>query len=274
MKSGLCAALFAFCEFANSGITPKSDIYFIGTGDEETNGNGAAAIVESKILDNVGSIVIGEPTANKISVASKGALWLEVKISGKTSHGEYPEQGVNAAEISSELTARLKELINGHSHPYLTDSTCTLTGITAGVKANVVPDSCTVIYDIRTVPSMSHDDLFCKIDLIISDLKSLYPGCDFSYNPLTNRPSVGIDSANELVSNFSEAVKSVTGKDAELAGTSFFSDATIFAGSYDIPTILFGPGDSGEAHKPNESVKISEYIKSIDIYSAYLNSLI
>ncbi len=274
MKSGLCAMLFAFCQLAKSGAVPQNDIYFIGTGDEETDGLGARSVAEKGLLDNVCSIVIAEPTANKISVASKGALWLEISITGKTSHGAYPEQGVNAAEISFVLTSELKKVVEGHGHPYLGNSTCTLTCITAGVKANVIPDNCKVVYDIRTVPSMCHDRLLLQIEEITNSVKALYPGCDFDINILTNRASVGIDQQHPLVLSFGDSVKSVTEQEPQLAGTSFFSDATIFARSHNIPTILFGPGSSDEAHKPNESVDINDYLLSIDVYSEFLNSLI
>ena len=166
MKGGLCAALYAFKQLASEGFIPQNDIVFIGTGDEETLGLGAQAVVKSGLLDRVGRIVIGEPTGNEISVASKGTLWLEFTIHGKTSHGAYPWEGINAAEIAYTLFSELKKLVGKETHPYLSNPTCTLTKIQGGVKVNMLPDVCTMTLDIRTVPLIEHGHLLASVNQV------------------------------------------------------------------------------------------------------------
>lgn len=60
------------------------------------------------------AIVIAEPTHEQVVVGHKGALWIEVKVTGKTAHGAMPEQGVNAIEAASEIIHLVERLkLNG-----------------------------------------------------------------------------------------------------------------------------------------------------------------
>lgn len=270
MKSGLCAALHAFCMLAAEGFVPEHDIIFAGTADEETDGVGAQAIVNSGLLNNVGHIIIGEPTGNQISVASKGTLWCEFSICGKTSHGAYPWEGINAAEVAYELFTEIKKSIGEASHPYLSAPTCTLTKIQGGVKVNMVPDACNMTLDIRTVPSVCHNELLAQVNRLIAGLQQQFGGLKIEYQVLTNRMAVEISPHNSLVEELSNTVQEVCGVKPQLTGTGFFSDASIFLKDYDLPTVLFGPGESSEAHKPNECVSIKNYFDAIECYYHFM----
>lgn len=270
MKSGLCAMLYAFRQLASEGFIPENDIIFVGTGDEETLGLGAQALLKSGMLDKVGRIIIGEPTGNGISTASKGALWLEFTIRGKTSHAAYPWEGINATEIAYALFAELKKQVSEGNHPFLTNPTCTLTKILGGVKTNMVPDSCTMTVDIRTVPPMEHNHLLELVDQLVLNLQKLYAGAKLEYEVLNNRKAIETPEDNTLIQELSESVQAVCGNTPALIGTSFFSDASIFLTKYDLPTVLFGPGESSEAHKPNESVSLDKFYVSVECYYNFL----
>lgn len=266
MKSGLCGALYAFHQLALEGFVPNNDIIFLGTGDEESLGLGACEVLKSGLLNDVSRIIIGEPTNNEISVASKGTLWLEFTVCGKTCHGAYPWEGVNAAEISYELFTKISKLIGKDTHKFLTPPTCTLTKIQGGVKVNMVPDMCTMLLDIRSVPSIKHEELLERIDKLIDNMEKHNPDLRIEYNVLTNRMPVEIDQENFLVEELSQSIQNICGSKPKLTGTGFFSDASIFLREYNIPTVLFGPGESSEAHKPNEKISLNKYFESIECY--------
>jgi succinyl-diaminopimelate desuccinylase len=270
MKSGLCAALYAFRQLALEGFEPENDIIFLGTADEESFGLGAEEVFKSGILTDVGRIIIGEPTNNEISIASKGTLWLEFTIRGKTCHGAYPSEGVNATEIAYELFLDIKKLISGCSHKYLSNPTCTLTKIQGGVKSNMVPDLCSMTIDIRTVPNIKHDEFLKSIDKIIESFKKLYVDLYVEYNILNNRMAIEIEPEHSLVQILAECIKNVRGSKPMLSSTAFFSDASIFMKGYNIPTVLFGPGESSEAHKPNEKVYVNKYLEAVKCYYDFL----
>ncbi|MEM1486320.1 M20 family metallopeptidase [Oscillospiraceae bacterium PP1C4] len=270
MKSGLCAALYAFRQLALEGFVPENDIVFVGTGDEESLGLGAQAVVASGLLNHVSRIIIGEPTDNQISVASKGTLWLAFSIRGKTSHGAYPWEGINAVELAYVLFEALRNHLGTAKHPYLSASTCTLTSIQGGVKVNMVPDACSMTLDVRTVPPALHSELLERLDALIAQLEGQFAGAEIAYQVLTNRMAVEIPTDDGLVRELSQTVDGVLGEKPRLTGTGFFSDASIFLREYNLPTVLFGPGKSCEAHKPNESVSVKCYFDAIECYYRFL----
>jgi acetylornithine deacetylase len=84
-------------------------------------------------------LVNGEPTENRIALASKGTLRVEVTAHGKMAHSAYPELGESAIDKLIAALSRLRAM------PLPTDSEvgpCTLNiGLIEGGRApNVIPD--------------------------------------------------------------------------------------------------------------------------------------
>ena len=52
--------------------------------------------------------------------------------------------------------------------------------------------------------------------------------------------------------------------------TGFFSDASIFLRTHNLPVVLFGPGESSEAHKPNEALVLARYYEAVACYRQLL----
>lgn len=103
MKSGLAVLLAAFKRRAMENRIPRRGIWFVGTCDEEASGLGARAAL-NQIHGRVSALLIGEPTAGEIGLAAKGCIWLKLRGSGRTSHGAYPERGVDAIGPSQRLS--------------------------------------------------------------------------------------------------------------------------------------------------------------------------
>ena len=108
MKSGLAAMVYLLGEIGESGEKPEQTILFLGTCDEEKSGLGAEKILEEIDLSSGSLLLIGEPTGCKLGVAQKGCIWAQLNISGKTSHGAYPEEGYNAVEYGMKIVCRIK----------------------------------------------------------------------------------------------------------------------------------------------------------------------
>jgi acetylornithine deacetylase len=84
-------------------------------------------------------LVNGEPTENRIALASKGTLRVEVTATGRMAHSAYPELGESAIDKLIEALTRLRAM------PLPTDpevGPCTLNiGLIEGGRApNVIPD--------------------------------------------------------------------------------------------------------------------------------------
>jgi acetylornithine deacetylase len=87
-------------------------------------------------------LVNGEPTENRVAVASKGALRVELTARGKMAHSAYPELGESAIDKLLEALTRLRTM-ELPSDPEV--GACTLNiGIIEGGRApNVIPDRAT-----------------------------------------------------------------------------------------------------------------------------------
>lgn len=84
-------------------------------------------------------LINGEPTENRIAIASKGALRAEVTASGRMAHSAYPELGESAIDKLIEALTRLRAMelpVDPEVGP------CTMNvGIIEGGRApNVIPD--------------------------------------------------------------------------------------------------------------------------------------
>ncbi len=84
-------------------------------------------------------LINGEPTENKLALASKGTLRVEVVATGKMAHSAYPELGESAIEKLLDALERVRAL-KLPSHP--TSGPCTMNiGLIEGGRApNVIPD--------------------------------------------------------------------------------------------------------------------------------------
>ena len=120
---------------------------------------------------------------------------------------------------------------------------------------------------------MKHNILLENIKKYIEYLKKEYKGLKAEINIITDRKSVETDVNHKLVKTLSDTVEEITSIKPKIIGTGYFTDASIFLRNYDIPTILFGPGDSEMAHKPNEFVSLDKYSESIESYYNFIKKI-
>jgi acetylornithine deacetylase len=95
-------------------------------------------------------LINGEPTDNRLALASKGALRASFKCSGKMAHSAYPELGESAVHKMIEVMSRVLAL----DLPVLEDvgpSTINIGQIHGGHAPNVIADKAEAQVLVRTV---------------------------------------------------------------------------------------------------------------------------
>jgi len=271
MKSGLAAFVVAMCNIKKKGIRPRRNIKFLGTADEEKGGLGASYALEQGILGNPDILIIGEPTNGNFGIAQKGCLWIKLKVIGKTSHGAYPSEGINALEISFELYKRIKRLVAKYYHPLLNKASAVITFAKGGIAPNMVPDCSEIMIDIRSVPPFSNQRIIEEINLIILKFEKRNKGLHIEIEIENDRKSYEIDPDSIEIKKIRENCERNFGKIPSNIGINYFSDSSIFAEKMPyVPILLFGPGYQELAHQPNEYIKVSDYLSIIDIYEKIL----
>jgi len=271
MKGGLAAIVMAACLIAEAGIALKGDLLIAGTAGEEVDSLGAFNLVEKGYLQDVGAAVIAEPSDLKIFSATKGALWMEFTTTGKTAHGSMPQYGNNAILQMNALISKLNSYqFQYETHSLLGGPTMNIATIRGGVKTNVVPDSCVLTVDIRTVPGQEHQKIIDDMESIMQELEHEIEGFQGSLKVTNNRSAVETEADSPFIQLGVKTAKEVLGLDLVPCGVNYYTDASVFVPALGIPTIIFGPGDEKLAHQPNEYVEIDKYINSIKFYVALI----
>jgi acetylornithine deacetylase len=131
---GIIAAQVAAAEkLKNDGIYVGL-LFLVG---EERDSLGAK--VANQQANRCKFLINGEPTENRIAIASKGALRVELTATGRMAHSAYPELGDSAIDKLIEALHRLRAM-NLPSDPEVGPCTLNIGVIEGGRAPNVIPD--------------------------------------------------------------------------------------------------------------------------------------
>jgi acetylornithine deacetylase len=131
---GIIAAQIAACQRLRKEGAAVGMLFLVG---EERDSLGAKVANESPLGSRF--LINGEPTENKIALASKGALRVEIVARGKMAHSAYPQLGESAIEKLLEALARLRAMTLPHN-PEVGPCTVNIGVIEGGRAPNVIPD--------------------------------------------------------------------------------------------------------------------------------------
>ncbi|HHV08064.1 MAG TPA: M20 family metallopeptidase [Firmicutes bacterium] len=267
MKGGVAAEAMAAILAYRAGIELAGDLIIASTCGEETDNLGAYTLRNSGWLNGVAGIVIAEPSSNELLIAEKGALWVEITTFGRTSHGSAPHLGINAINKMLDLLADLRYFCpSSDKHPLLGEGTASLNVLNGGFKTNVVPDRCTAIFDIRTVPGRTHEDIITALKTELELAQTSDKDFRAEFKVVKDLPSVSTHEDNGLVRLAQTTGRELWDREPELKGISGYTDAAVLCPGTNIPFIIFGPGDMATAHQPNEYVELEKVVDA----TAYL----
>jgi succinyl-diaminopimelate desuccinylase len=268
MKSGLAAMMTAMKVLAEARVPLKGDLILAATAGEEIDSLGAAAVAKMLRQEAIQALFIAEPTYNEIYIAEKGVFWVQIETFGKTAHGSMPDKGRNAIMMMVRVIHEFEKLeIPYPTHPLLGGFTRSINTISGGVKTNVVPDHCVATLDMRTVPGQEHSVILRRIENIIKELSQRVPDFRATVKAVYDHASVETSPSEPIVQKFSEVVTEMTGLKGVFKGANYFSDAVGFLPVLKLPLILFGPGEPGQAHQPNEHVEVAKLVEAARIFT-------
>ncbi len=207
--------------------------------------------------------VVGEPTSMQPIIAHKSTNRFHCAVHGREAHSSYVTHGVNAIEYAARLVVYIRQLADrlaqiekrdyGFNVPYSTLSTGLIRG---GIAANVVPKDCEFHCDMRTLPQASPDALFREIrsyaEVLAREMQAVDPqsGIDLVWSSQT----VGL-AASESDAIVRWAMQ--LSNNSTVGKVSYGTEAGLFQ-QMGVPTVICGPGDIAEAHRPNEFVTLDQ----------------
>jgi acetylornithine deacetylase len=238
-KGILAAQVSAAERLKKDGVEDFALLFLVG---EETVSDGA----REANLHPRGSryIINGEPTENKLVIASKGNLRIDVRARGKMAHSAYPHLGVNAIDKLLDVLADLRK-IPLPVNPVLGPSTMNIGVITGGRAANVVPDEATAQILIRIVEDS--EPLRRKITEITANRCELEIVRDTPVLLMEN-----LDGYETDVVAFTTDLPSLTRWGRPL---------------------LLGPGSISMAHTERECVRKADLVAAADLYYRLVRDL-
>ncbi len=260
MKGFVALAINTAARFANSASELKAPLALILTFDEELGTLGAHHFMETwpkdRALPQRG--IIGEPTSLKVVRLHKGHAKAVLTVRGTPAHSGYPHLGHNAVEAAARgiqalgrLRRELEQERGEHSEhfpevPFVALNVATIHG---GSAINIVPDRCVVELGFRILPGMTMEAFSRRIHDTLADALD---GEDWSLEPLNHSPPMLLSDDHDLYRAVCEL-----NDQQETVSASYATDAGwLQEGGFDC--LLYGPGNIGVAHKPNEWLPIPE----------------
>jgi succinyl-diaminopimelate desuccinylase len=269
MKGGIAAIITAIKEVVKSGVKLQGDIIFAATAGEETDSCGAKRFVETAKVPKLAGIIVTEPTDLKVVNAHRGMLWLKFTAKGKAAHSSMPHLGINAIESVRLL---LNELANFKlvftPHPQLNNSSMSVNTISGGKAANIIPDECSIVVDIRTLPDQRHNEIVADFNRLLDKMRASNAQFVVELDVIRDCPALETSAQNDFV----RAVCQALGAD-KLGTVSFTTDGPFF-GAFGAPVIIFGPGKPELCHQPDEYIEITDVEKAVKYYKSLIMRLL
>jgi succinyl-diaminopimelate desuccinylase len=237
MKGGIASAICAAISAAKDGFSCA----ILLTTDEEIGCVGATASLDFIKNLNIGAIVIPESTENKISLGHRGAFWLRLQAQGRSAHGSTPELGESALLKMAEVLLGIQEKMPRNVDGYLGSTSVNIGTFSAGTATNVVAAEAKATLDIRYSDPGEPDSL-------MKWFSSNYPGVSVETDLLLE--SLQTDGDNPWV-------QSLFAKAKQRKPVGYFTDGAVFQQVLkNVPIVIWGPGDPGSVHAPDEAISI------------------
>ncbi|HSV29861.1 MAG TPA: succinyl-diaminopimelate desuccinylase [Candidatus Omnitrophota bacterium] len=273
MKGAIASFVAAVARFLADG-KPAGSISFLITGDEE----GPAVDGTVKVLEwlaakgeTLNCCIVGEPTnprrlGEAMKIGRRGSMNTRLTVFGTQGHAAYPHLADNPIPRLMEILRRLTEKPLDLGSAHFEASTLALTTVDVGNPAtNVIPASARAGFNIR------FNDLHtgAKVQQWIRDIVASVGGetelaFEVSGESFLTQPG-------PLSEAVADAIKAVTGLDAELSTSGGTSDARFIKNA--CPVIEFGLVNQ-TMHKSDEHVPVDHLEQLAEIYRAALDRLV
>jgi len=258
MKGAVAAAMCAFRD-ADLGAAGEYELQFASFVGEETGGEGTRAAIADGFVPNYA--VVGEGSTGysasgvtDVAVAHKGRRGSTISVTGSAAHASEPEAGENAIYRATDAVGVVRDLsfpettVLGHEM----QGSVAVTEIEGGSAWNVIPDSCSVTVDERTVPD-------ARAPLAqVEDLPGVSLAIDQDLPPMAcDEPAFAELILGAATAAQDSAPEQVTKPHATDAGWLARAGTTC---------VVCGAAEPGEAHTATESVSTAVLDRCYRIY--------
>lgn len=267
MKGFLACALSTALKAAKKPL--KTPLHLAFSYDEEIGCIGVRSLVD--MLHNAPIhplfCIVGEPTGMAVATGHKGKTALHADCIGKEAHSALAPTGLNAIHLAADFVTELRdiqtEIVNTGSRdadydvPYTTVHVGKING---GVVVNIVPNLCTLDFEIRSMGQDDPKEIITRMEAaaagILAKAHDHAPEADIKISVTNTYPGLNTPTNADVV----RFVKSLTGANGTIK-VAFGTEGGLFDQQLDIPTVICGPGSMAQGHKPDEYVSVEQLEK-------------
>jgi succinyl-diaminopimelate desuccinylase len=271
MKGGNAAFAAATANFLKKNADFEGSISFLITGDEEADAvNGTVRVLEW--MEENGQLpdvcLVGESSnikelGEEIKVGRRGSLNGTLTVTGRQGHVAYPQFADNPLPRLAAMAQALGEIEFDTGAPPFPPTNLEITNIAVGNSTrNVIPGQGSLQFNIRFNTKWTMQTLDKKLRSILDNV-----GGEYTLETGGNAHPFLTESP-DWVKIVAQAVESHTGRKPALSTSGGTSDARFIA-SY-CPVVEFGLTNE-TIHQVNETLKIADLEKLVDIYEDILN---
>ena len=208
--------------------------------------------------------IVGEPTMMQPVVAHKGKTAATAQCYGIECHSSLAPQSVNAIYLATELISKMQSIEQQLIDHGTTDAdyevphtTIHVGVINGGTALNIVPNYCRFEFEIRNLPADDPAQIIAEIEKqardIVIPLQVEHPDANISIELNNEYPALNTLTDADVV----EFVRQLTGANT-VGKIAFGTEAGLFTRELGIETVVMGPGDIQQAHKPDEYIAINQ----------------
>lgn len=263
MKGYIATALVMAPKFLASRA--DAPLHFAFSYDEEVGCIGVRGLI--KDLQEIGlktaGCIVGEPTLMQPIIAHKGTHRFRCCITGREAHSSYTTQGVNSIEYAARIIVYIRQMadrlqqLETRDYAFTVPFTTMQTGlIRGGLAANIVPKECEFIFEARTLPGASEHKLFQEVKdyaaTLLPEMQRIEPNAAIKLELLNSAPGMNMQETDEIVK-----LATALSRNKPNGAVSYGTEGGLFQAA-GIPTVICGPGDIEQAHRPNEFVSLAQ----------------
>jgi acetylornithine deacetylase len=280
MKSFSAVALSLVPEFLKRPL--KTPIHFALSYDEEVGCLGAPKLIAE--LGKLGVmpkiVIVGEPTDMTVVNAHKGVRSFRTTLTGLEQHSSAVHLGVNAVMYGAELIHFLSQLAEewkatrsrpetGFEPPHTTIHVGTIQG---GTAQNIIPRHCVFTWEYRLIPGDDGEQIKRRFDDFVASkvlprMRAVWPEANVETVARSVVPPLMPEDGSSA-----EALCKALARTNEVGVVSYGTEAGQFQEA-GISTVVCGPGNIAQAHKPNEFIELAQVKKCEDFIRRLLTEV-
>ncbi len=271
MKGFVACVLAMAPKYAELDLTVP--IHIALTFDEEDGFHGAPILLADLAERGIrpSAAVIGEPTGLRTVGAHKGCYEYRTTVTGMNGHSSVPSEAVSAVHYAMRWISGLLSLGDEMEHrapdqslynpPPTTFNVGTISG---GQGRCVVADKCWFDWEMR--PVEVEDANFVKEHMailessLLEEMQSVYPEASIETQMVCEIDGLewrDDSPALDLMKVLLDEEVVANGGFLPVDVVSYGTEAGLFQAA-GIPAVLWGPGDIGVAHRPDEFIEVAD----------------